>query len=243
MLAIATTRPLKYGDRSLSKSPDSLASLQGRQIPITDEHDGSVIGSVKNLVYKVVGGIGYLMGVPDVQRTGYGYSLQYKGSLYGTQIKFKPSDVDHLALTKTPRDTATMISDSNMGILFRDSETSETIVPEPTKDPEPNSDPAPATDPEPNSNSETEVEVDEETLAKVVEAILGKPEILDLLVNSLSGRPGAVTEDAVLPPDQQPTPTQTPTQPKTRLIVKPKTPQTTTPILAPRPIQQPFKAL
>jgi hypothetical protein len=234
MLTIATTRPLKYGDRSLSKSPDSLSSLQGKQIPITDEHDGSVIGSVKNLVYKVVNGIGYLMGMPDVQRRGYGYSLQYKGSLYGNQIRFNHTDVDHLALTKTPRDTATMISDSNMGILFRDSETPETIVPETNSDPDPT--------PEP----ETEVEVDEETLAKVVEAILGKPEILDRLINSLSGRTGTVTEDTGLPPDQQPTTTaqtSTPTQPKTRLIVKPRTAQTTTQIVTPRPIQQPFKAL
>jgi hypothetical protein len=239
MLTIATTRPLKYGDRSLSKSPDSLSSLQGKQIPITDEHDGSVIGSVKNLVYKVVNGIGYLMGMPDVQRRGYGYSLQYRGSLYGNQIRFDHTDVDHLALTKTPRDTATMISDSNMGILFRDSETSEEIVPEPTTDPTPNSEPT--TDPTPDPETETEVEVDEETLAKVVEAILGKPEILDRLVNSLSGRPGTVTENAAVPPDQQPTPT--PTQPKTRLIVKPRTAQTTTQIMPPRPIQQPFKAL
>jgi hypothetical protein len=242
----ASTRTLSRTSGEYSKHPDSLKQLVGRCIDITEGHTNKVIGKMTDIAYQVVNGVGILFGIPQITTeegyAGHGFSLQYQGRQVGGQVWV--DRVDHLALTPSPKDKLTLQGGS--GLLYQESEdVPDTVVPDKVT-PATEDTTVPVTD---NQQADTltpaEIEVDEDALAKVIEAILGKPDVLDKLVASLAGRSteqqsASVDRVASVPN----TSVDQTTTPKTKLVIKPRTPAATQPSVQPkRTLQQPFRTI
>lgn len=244
----ASTRTLSRTSGEYSKHPDSLKQLVGRCIDITEGHTNKVIGQMTDIAYQVVNGVGILFGIPQLTTeegyAGHGFSLQYQGRQVGGQVWV--DHVDHLALTPSPKDKITL--QGGDGSLYQESEE----VP----DNEPpdgtltgvvgNTSPSDDNNQPDTPTTPTEIEVDEDALAKVIEAILGKPDVLDKLVASLAGRsteqqPASGDVVAIVPDTSVDQPT---TTTKTKLVIKPRTTVPAQPPTQPkRTLQQPFRTI
>jgi hypothetical protein len=242
----ASTRTLSRTSGEYSKHPDSLKQLVGRCIDITEGHTNKVIGKMTDIAYQVVNGVGILFGIPQLTTSegysGHGFSLQYQGRQVGGQVWV--DRVDHLALTPSPKDKLTLQGGS--GVLYQESEeVPETTTPgNPTTATEATAS-AVADSARADTPTPAEIEVDEDALAQVIEAILGKPDVLDKLVASLAGRstehqPASGDVVAIVPG----TSVDQPTTPKTKLVIKPRTPATAqSPAQPKRTLQQPFRTI
>ena len=134
---IATSRPIRHGDKVISKSVDSLNKLLSLDsLDIVNEHDGNVIGKVTNFMLRVKNGITEVLAdIPNSLNTmGKGFSLQFTGQLLGDTINI--NSYKHLALTANPRDVFTF-SESATETEVTATETVEEPAKETVEDPKP----------------------------------------------------------------------------------------------------------
>ena len=222
---IASTSPLLYSDRRLSKTKQSLQSVTKlNSIPLKREHNGPIVGVIRNLSYRLINGVGCLFGDTDAKVQG-GLSMQYQGKQRGNQITI--TEVDHVAITDNPRDQRTIFSDSDPKLItYQDSADApvDTTPDTPTDTPE-DAPPDTATDTPDTTPEAIEVEITDGLLDALITRLTTddgfKSSLLDLIT-------------PVVEPKEET---------KTRVFVKPVSVNTQVAPIKPRSIQQPFRPL
>ncbi len=207
MKVIASSRPIKHGNRAISKSLESLNKLLSLDsLPIVDEHNGSVIGQVSNFVLRVKNGITEVLAdIPKtIQTANKGFSLQFSSKL--VDDVFHIDKFHHLALTSNPRDVLT----------FSESDNTEVNVEEPTETPID------------GDKEEEQTEVKSELTSEQLLLMLDNPEVQKRLLGLLNVQAEVekeVTTDPEKSTTADPEPIKETEQPKPiRVVIKPNTP-------------------
>lgn len=211
MRVIATSRPIKHGNKLISKSLESLNRLLSLDsLPIVDEHNGKEIGTVRGFMLRVRNGMTEVLAdVPSFPNRGF--SLQFAAKLIDDV--FHIEKFHHLAVTDNPRDALT----------FSESDNTETEVIE-TMDKQTENE---ATDSGKVDQPLTETPPDKPSITSdQLLAILSdstvKDRLLDLLgVSVESDKP--VEPKPPEPPEPKTEPEKT--EPVIRVVVKPNTPE------------------
>ena len=232
---LASSNPLDYSGKQLQKTKQSLQALAKLiEIPLTLEHDGPIVGAVKNIKYQLIRGVGYLFGdVPDTMGK-LGVSLQYKAK--DRSGKLSITEVDHVALTNNPRDTQSIFSDSvDNPVTYRDSIDGESE----DKSTEPPKEETKTTDQTDSTTQEVELELTDELMGKISEQLLSSKSFLEKLeeMGYKKEEPKTTTDQTQEPPETKKS-TQT-----VRVFSKPVNPVATQSSPQPRKIQQAFRSI